>query len=88
MDNFFPTWMVLSTQIMLARLVQVCSSSVRFCPLEKNLLKISSPSRHYTAAEPVLEGEIFDKDDEPIPDTGHQQRIEGRIDQGLSTFVQ
>jgi len=38
----------------------------RNASLEKNLLKISSPSRHYTAAEPVLEGEILDKDDEPI----------------------
>jgi feruloyl esterase len=32
----------------------------------KNSLKISAQSRQYTAAEPVLEGEILDKDDEPI----------------------
>ena len=34
--------------------------------LEKDLLKIPSPSSHHTAAEAVLDGEILDKDDEPI----------------------
>jgi hypothetical protein len=33
---------------------------------EKNTLKISLAPRHDAAAEPVLEGEILDKDDEPI----------------------
>jgi feruloyl esterase len=33
---------------------------------EKSMLKISLPSPEYAAAEPVLEGEILDKDDEPI----------------------
>jgi feruloyl esterase len=33
---------------------------------EKKMLKISLPSPEYAAAEPVLEGEILDKDDEPI----------------------
>jgi len=34
--------------------------------LEKDLPKIPSPSLHHTAGEPALEGEILDKDDEPI----------------------
>jgi poly(hydroxyalkanoate) depolymerase family esterase len=34
--------------------------------LEKDLLKIPSPSPHHAAAEAVLDGEILDKDDEPI----------------------
>jgi poly(hydroxyalkanoate) depolymerase family esterase len=33
---------------------------------ETNTVKILSPSRQYASAEPVLEGEILDKDDEPI----------------------
>jgi len=39
--------------------------------LEKDLLKIASPSPRHTAAEPVLEGEVLDKDDEPMrPEIG------------------
>jgi poly(3-hydroxybutyrate) depolymerase len=38
----------------------------RNAPSEKNMLKVSSPSLEYAAAEPVLEGEVLDKDDEPI----------------------
>jgi feruloyl esterase len=39
--------------------------------LEKDLPKIPSPSSHHAAAEPVLEGEILEKDDEPMrPEIG------------------
>ena len=34
--------------------------------VERNIVKIYPASRHYAAAEPVLEGEVLDKDDEPI----------------------
>ena len=34
--------------------------------LEKDLLKIPSPSPHHAATEAVLDGEILDKDDEPM----------------------
>ncbi|HUL13997.1 MAG TPA: PHB depolymerase family esterase [Methylococcaceae bacterium] len=37
----------------------------RNASVERNMVKISSASRHYAAAEPVLEGEVLDKD-EPI----------------------
>jgi feruloyl esterase len=38
----------------------------RNAPSEKNILRISSAPRHYAAADPVLEGEVLDKE-EPIP---------------------
>jgi poly(hydroxyalkanoate) depolymerase family esterase len=34
--------------------------------VEGNVAKIYSAPRHYVTAEPVLEGEVLDKDDEPI----------------------
>ena len=30
------------------------------------MVKLSPAPHHYAAAEPVLEGEVLDKDDEPI----------------------
>ncbi len=38
----------------------------RNAPVERKMLKISSKPGHYAAAEPVLEGEVLGKDDEPI----------------------
>jgi feruloyl esterase len=38
----------------------------RNASVERNIVKIYPASRHYAAAEPVLEGEVLDKDDEPI----------------------
>jgi poly(hydroxyalkanoate) depolymerase family esterase len=43
--------------------------AVTRAPAERNVpveMKISSAPRHYAAAEPVLEGEVLDKNDEPI----------------------
>ena len=40
--------------------------AVARAPAEKNLVKISSATRQYAEAEPVLEGEVLDKDDERI----------------------
>ncbi len=42
----------------------------RNASVERNMLKSSSAPRHYAAAEPVLEGEVLDKDDEPISQQG------------------
>jgi poly(hydroxyalkanoate) depolymerase family esterase len=36
-------------------------------PAERNLVKFSPAPRHYAAAEPVLEGEVLDREDEAIP---------------------
>ena len=33
---------------------------------ERNIVKLSPAPRHFAAGEPVLEGEMLDKDDEPI----------------------
>ena len=38
----------------------------RDASIERNIVKISSAPRHYAAADPVPEGEVLDKDDEPI----------------------
>ncbi|MGA8968780.1 MAG: PHB depolymerase family esterase [Pseudolabrys sp.] len=38
----------------------------RNASVERNIVKIYPASRHYAAAQPVLEGEVLDKDDEPI----------------------
>jgi feruloyl esterase len=38
----------------------------RNAPIEREMLKISPAPHHCAAAEPVLEGEVLDKDDEPI----------------------
>jgi poly(hydroxyalkanoate) depolymerase family esterase len=35
-------------------------------PAERNMVKLSAARHHYAEAEPVLEGEVLDKDDEPI----------------------
>jgi poly(hydroxyalkanoate) depolymerase family esterase len=41
--------------------------AVAGAPTERNLVKFSSTPRHYTAAEPVLEGEVLDREDKAIP---------------------
>jgi len=40
--------------------------AVRNASVERNIVKSYSAPRHYSAAGPVLEGEVLDKDDEPI----------------------
>jgi poly(hydroxyalkanoate) depolymerase family esterase len=50
----------------------------RNAPPEKNILRISAAPRHYAAADPVLEGEVLDKEEPisqqepmpPLPDIG------------------
>src|SRR5207248_955588 len=40
--------------------------AVTRAPAERNMVKLSPALRHYAAAEPVLEGEVLDKDYEAI----------------------
>jgi feruloyl esterase len=40
--------------------------AVARAPDERNAVKLSPPARHFATAEPVLKGEVFDKDNEPI----------------------
>jgi len=40
--------------------------AVARAPADINVMKISSATRHYAEAESVLEGEVLDKDNEPI----------------------
>ena len=47
--------------------------------VDSTMLQLSSPADHFAEAEPVLEGEVLDKDDEPV---WHRERKPGLPDIG------